>query len=103
VRQRHAQLCHDHATPASSVNTCGGTSQLVGTGFDVADSFNCNSNSITGGSTGWLRIAGNVVPGEIITLRLAIWDTGDAALTSTVLLDSLTWLSSAADPGVQLE
>jgi hypothetical protein len=90
-------------TMAASANTCGGISQLVGTGFDVADPGNCDANSLTGGSTGWLRIAGNVVPGEIITLRFALWDTGDSSLTSTVLLDNLIWLPSNVSEGVQLD
>jgi hypothetical protein len=87
----------------STVNTCGGTSQLVGTGFDLVSPGSCDANSLTGGATGWLRIAGNVVPGELITLRLALWDTGDGILTSTVLLDDLKWLPNTVRPGVQLD
>jgi len=42
-------------------------------------------------ATGWLQTTTNVVPGEELTLRFAIWDAGDEALDSTVLLDNLRW------------
>jgi hypothetical protein len=45
--------------------------------------------------TGWLQTQAPVTPGSEITLLLAIWDSGDGALDSTVLLDKFTW---SADP-----
>jgi len=56
-----------------------GSGQLVQTGFDGH------------GSTGWLRTSIPVKPGEVIKLRFAIWDMGDDAADSTVLLDNFTW------------
>jgi hypothetical protein len=47
-------------------------------------------------ATGWLQTHANIVPGEELTLRFAIWDAGDDALDSTVLIDNVVW---AAMPG----
>jgi hypothetical protein len=71
-----------------------GTQQLLGTGFDV-DPFLPELPSLHA-ATGWLRTQANIVPGEELTLRFAIWDTGDQVLDSTVLLDAFTW---EAKPG----
>jgi hypothetical protein len=72
-----------------------GTRELIGTGFDV-DPFVPEEGPSFHAATGWLRTQANIVPGEELTLRFAIWDTGDLALDSTVLLDGFTW---AAKPG----
>ncbi len=73
-----------------------GTKELVGSGFfDPLE-------PRQGGATGWLVTAAPVLPGETITLRFAIWDTGgnpadddstvgDHILDSTVLLDDFAW------------
>jgi hypothetical protein len=71
-----------------------GTQQLLETGFDV-DPFLPELPSFHA-ATGWLRTQANIVPGEELTLRFAIWDTGDQSLDSTVLLDAFTW---EAKPG----
>ena len=42
---------------------------------------------------------GNVVPGEIIELRFAIWDSYDGFGDSLVLLDNLTWSPATVTPG----
>jgi hypothetical protein len=82
-----------------TITTCGGTDQLVGTGFDTPDPGWCDSNSLEGGGTGWLRTQGNVVPGEIIKLRIAIWDTSDHILDSIAAIDAFTWSVDASQPG----
>jgi hypothetical protein len=46
-------------------------------------------------ATGWLLTSGPAAPGTIITLRYAIWDSGDPILDSTVLVDKFEW---SADP-----
>ena len=51
------------------------------------------------GATGWLTTRGNVVPGEIITLRLVIWDTGDHIYDSMVLIDNFEWQFTEYKPG----
>src|SRR5438874_6591471 len=63
-----------------SINTCVGTADLVGTGLDQPAPFECDQNSLMGGGTGWLVTSGNVQPGEIMKLRIAVWDTSDGIL-----------------------
>ncbi|MCE9574800.1 MAG: choice-of-anchor L domain-containing protein [Deltaproteobacteria bacterium] len=82
-----------------SISTCTGTDQLAGTGFQTAASGSCDNNALAGGATGWLTTRGNVVGGEVITLRLAIWDTSDSLLDSTVILDNFQWSVESSDPG----
>lgn len=61
-----------------------GTSTLSGTGFEGH------------AATGWLTTQTDVEPGSEITLRFAIWDSGDGVLDSTVLIDDFSW---SAEPG----
>jgi hypothetical protein len=89
--------CEISAT-AGTISTCMGTDQLMGTGFD-GDSLGCGSSNLEGGGTGWLTTSGNVVPGEIITLRIAIWDTSDEVLDSLAVIDGFTWSVDTSDPG----
>ncbi len=56
-----------------------GLAELDQTGFDGR------------GATGWLRTSAPITGGEEITLRFAIWDAGDDAYDSTVLLDNVRW------------
>lgn len=81
---------------------CTSSSALEGTGFDLPGGvfFDCDDPGTTGGGTGWLRLRGNVVPGETMTLRLAIWDTSDPRFDSVVLLDGWTWSVQPSEPGV---
>ena len=83
----------------STISTCTSTAQLTGTGFDLNAPGSCDSNSLLGGATGWLETSGNVVGGEIITLRIAMWDTSDHRLDSLVVLDDFEWSVDASDPG----
>jgi hypothetical protein len=85
---------------------CTSQAFLPGTGFDVMDPFGslCTAApQVSGGGTGWLTTSGNVVGGEIITLRFAIWDTSDSAFDSTVLIDDFQWSVEAAEPGTVIE
>jgi hypothetical protein len=52
-----------------------------------------------GGGTGWLTTTGNVKPGEIITIRIAIWDTSDHALDSLAAVDNFLWSATPSTPG----
>jgi hypothetical protein len=70
-----------------------GPSELAGTGFD--DCF--GSYMEDGGATSWLETTAPAHGGEEIQIRFAIWDTGDANLDSTVLVDGFQWI---ADGGV---
>jgi hypothetical protein len=85
-----------------TINTCKNTNELAGTGMDVADA-GCNSGDILGGGTGWLVTSGNVVGGEIITLRIAIWDTSDEMLDSLAIIDNFQWQLGASNPGTVIE
>ena len=70
---------------------------IDGTGFDAFSPKN--------GGTGWLVTRGNVVPGETIKLRFAIWEQGevgygpDHSWDSTILLDGFKWLPAPAKAG----
>lgn len=72
-----------------------GTGFLAGTGYD--GTMRCGYDPFAGvtggvgGSTGWLRTTAPVAPGEILTLRFALWDSGDADLDSLALVDGWTW------------
>lgn len=83
---------------AGTISTCIAVDELTGTGFDTP-STRCDPNSLSGGATGWLTTSGNVKPGEIITLRIAIWDTSDSALDSTALIDGFQWSVDSTQPG----
>jgi hypothetical protein len=77
---------------------CTSSAELAGTGFDTAVTA-CSSPTSIGGGTGWRRIGGNVVPGEVTTVRFLIWDHGDATFDSVVLLDHFRWLPNNVTPG----
>ena len=69
-----------------------GSDLLDGTGFDELD------RSGPHAATGWLQTRAPVEPGSTITLRFAIWDSGDEILDSTVLIDNFEWsVEPAAD------
>lgn len=61
-----------------------GVSSLAGTGFDNK------------AATGWLRTTVAVQSGTDITMRFAIWDSGDGIIDSTVLLDELAFSAKTA-------
>ena len=80
---------------------CTGTAELIGTGFDAFDDFACNkAQKFAGGGSGWLTLRGNVEPGEVMEIRLAVWDTGGHIYDSLVLLDAWEWSLDPAEPGV---
>ena len=81
-----------------NITTCTGRDQLANTGFDETNG-GCSGSNLEGGGTGWLTTSGNVKPGEIIKLRIAIWDTSDHVLDSLALIDNFTWSVDAAQPG----
>lgn len=56
-----------------------GLTPLDGTGFEGR------------GATGWLTTTAPVEGGSIITLRFAIWDSGDGGWDSTALIDNFKW------------
>lgn len=70
---------------------CGqGIGDLAGTGFEGA------------AATGWLETKAPIeAPGSEITLLFAIWDSGDAVLDSTVLIDNFKFESDGTTTGTQ--
>ncbi len=64
---------------------------LIGTGMDGS----CSGQSC-GGATNWLMSSAPVTPGETITMHFSIWDTGDYAWDSTVLIDGWEWSPTTA-------
>jgi hypothetical protein len=99
--------CVDSLTGCSdgiegSTTTCLSTSGLAGTGMGVAENI-CGAANTVGGATGWLTTRGNVVPGETIALRIAIWDTSDGGLDSLVLLDNFQSSANPITPGTTLQ
>jgi hypothetical protein len=86
-----------------SISTCTSTSELAGTGLEQAAPGQCDLNSLMGGGTGWLTTSGNVQPGEIMTLRIAIWDTSDHALDSMAVIDNFKWSAEASMPGTVIQ
>ena len=61
-----------------------GPSSLTGTGFEAK------------AATGWLTTTVPVQGGSDITLRFAVWDSGDGILDTTVLVDELAFSSIPA-------
>ena len=85
----------------SQYGGCDGVAELAGTGFDAVDNSACDpAQKRAGGGTGWLTFRGNVTPGEVFTIRLAVWDSGGHIFDSAVLLDAWDWSVDPAKPGV---
>lgn len=79
-----ASFCSTGTCPPQPTNCCpGGNTEILGTGFDV-----------DAGGTSWLQTSAPVTGGETISIRFAIWDTGDHALDSTSLVDNFQWVAN---------
>ena len=100
------QVCRNGQTgcfgTAGTINTCVSDAELNGTGMEVVDGA-CGANAQIGGGTGWLTTSGNVNGGEIITLRIALWDTSDGILNSVALIDNFQWSLDPSDPGTVID
>lgn len=57
---------------------------MAGTGFDGVD-------GEEGGATDWLTLHGPAVPGEALTLAIAVLDLDDSFLDSALLIDNFRW------------
>jgi hypothetical protein len=93
-----------------STSLCASTAGLAGTGMDVPNPPSdpgipgwCDESNLAGGGTGWLAVRGNVVPGENLTLRIAIWDSAEGRYDSLVLLDAFRWSLDPIEPGAVQE
>lgn len=105
------KACNPNCTNALTGNlnkwgACEGDELLNGTGFGTNGKTGMIGCSDGHGGTGWLRVAGNVVPNEEITLRLALFEQGevgygpDHSWDSTVVIDGFKWLPRPGKPGV---
>jgi len=90
-------------TVTGTINTCTGAGELAGTGMEAAEpgTTPCQTSprDQVGGGTGWLTTTGNVRGGEIITLRIAVWDTSDGNFDSLALIDGFEWSLEPSEPG----
>ena len=68
-----------------------GTSALQGTGFDTWNN---------AGGTGWLKTQAPVKGGDELSIRFAIWDTGDQSFDSTTLIDNFQWIANGGTVSV---
>ena len=68
-----------------------GNIDLIGTGFGFD-----GEDGMDHAATGWLKTQAPVKPGEEVTLRFAVYDSGDGSLDSTTLIDNWQWI---AKPG----
>ncbi len=78
-----------------------GTAELSGTGYSGLIQTRCTpaQSATDGGATGWLTTHTAVAPGETFTLDLMIWNAGDTALDSSVLIDNWKWLGGTVTTG----
>ncbi|HNT26677.1 MAG TPA: MopE-related protein [bacterium] len=94
--------CGGALSNTNPYGVCTGDLEIVGTGFESQTIMGMCSGH---GCTGWLLTAGNVVPGEEITLRFAVFEQGSVAYgpdhswDSTILLDNFEWLTKETKPG----
>jgi hypothetical protein len=92
-----AQFASDCATTGNTCPTApdpycpAGTGPLKETGFDTL-----GASYGGAGATSWLRSQAPVKGGSEFTIRFAIWDTGDQAFDSTVLIDDFQWITSGS-------
>lgn len=78
---------------ANGCYTCpNGAGALAGTGMELGN---------TGGGTVWLNTTAPIVPGEVMTLDLTIFDVSDNVLDSLVLLDGFEWSIDPSDVGTE--
>jgi hypothetical protein len=102
VNNQFFQVC----SPANATVGCDGSSnppadpcslgnnELQGTGFYISGDSACGQTDSGGGATGWLTTQAPVTPGETITLQFMVWNTGDEAYDSSVLLDNWQWAAT---------
>jgi hypothetical protein len=82
--------CVDALTCNTATNQC--ETSLGACPDGSADVLAFTSDVEAAGATGWLTTSAPVVPGEEITLNFHIWDTGDYAYDSLVIIDNFQWL-----------
>jgi len=90
--------CSGSGSPPNDPCTLGNM-ELQGTGFFISGDSTCGQTDSGGGATGWLTTQAPVTPGEIITLQFMVWNTGDEAYDSSVLIDNWQWVATDTSVG----
>ena len=98
VNNAFLEVCGCEGNPPAACSAGGksfscalGDTDLIGTGFGF------DTGGSDHASTGWLQTTAPVEPGKDITLRWAVYDSGDGSLDTTTLIDNWKWL---AMPGI---
>jgi hypothetical protein len=68
-----------------------GNTDLIGTGFG----FDSAQDEQDHGSTAWLQTKAPVQPASDITIRFAVYDSGDGVLDTTTIIDNFKWIAKA--------
>lgn len=98
----------DPATPSAFASKCTqaqcpplpnpycplGLAEMQGTGFDTW------KPSGPAGGTAWLSTQAPVKGADEVTIRFAIWDTGNQQFDSTALVDNFQWIAEAGSVAV---
>jgi hypothetical protein len=84
VNNSMLQVCQSMTTHGKTFDCPLGTALLKNTGFDSEIPILDPGHA----ATGWLQTISSVEPGSVVTLRFAIWDSGDHKLDSLVLIDN---------------
>lgn len=86
------EVCSPQQAGGKNFACASGPGELSGTGYDEQP----NGSA----ATGWLETTAPVeAPGSDITLRFAIWDSGDGVLDSTILLDNFKFEATEGTTG----
>ncbi len=76
-----------------------GPAELKDTGFDIWKQL--SGKPVTAaGATRWLTSQAPVKGGDEVTIRFAIWDTGNQQYDSTALIDNFQWIAQAGTVAV---
>ena len=52
-----------------------------------------------GGGTGWITTEAPILPGEVITVQMIVWDSSDGIYDSGAIIDNWRWqMGALANP-----
>jgi hypothetical protein len=93
-------VCNPSMAGGKNYTCTQGYAGIMGTGFESNQSFQFGIQGSA--ATGWLETTAPIeAPGEEITLHFAVWDSGDAVLDSTTLLDNFKFKLTETVTGTQ--
>jgi hypothetical protein len=83
------QACEPQTASNGAFFPCSmGYGDIIGTGFDSQEGLPEFGIPAGSAATGWLETKAPITPGTQVTLHFATWDSGDARLDSTTLIDN---------------